>query len=1171
MILKLKDNLIQVVVVAIVIIGITTGIGFATGGFGFGSGGSASSVQLDKGLVGHWGLGEADEKVGSNFFTNGDAESALPTLDGTSIFNARATSAVSTEQANNGSQSVKVVSDGTASNNFYTRYSTNGTSNLKNNTVILYRNTVWVYLPSGQTGFTEIHLIYKTNAGSEVHIDSTTLTDQWVRLSGTLVLDTVSAANDFFFAVRATGDSGGAIADPTGQYFYWDDASFKETQSKDFTSYSNHGTVYATSTAIDEVYGSDRLGTSSSTMDFNGIDEYILIPDDSSLDLETAWSISAWVYRQGTCDSGGYSKIVSKWENYFLATDCTSSQDNFLYGCVGTGSGHVCNGTRDTPLPLNEWHFLNFIYSESTQQADLYLDGQIVHTVSSASVTGGTNYDLFIGRPHLDTTDQFFDGIIDDVKIYDRALSQAEVTALYETSGDKVTKFSSSNKGLMGHWDLGEDSDKVSADLFDSGAGDFETDTGAWTAYSSNTIESSTDIAQKGSSSLKITYVDSANGAYMYFRDASDLNTDLVIGKRYRVTYWAAVNSGSSVNVNTNADDYGHIKVITSETFVKNQFDFTAGKTTGDFLYATSMGAGEIIYLDDISIKEIQVNDSTPNSNHGFLHATSTSIDGIYTTDRRNQSNKAMSFNGNGEYIDLSSYASSLNLTSGAISMWFNSTNNSTSQYMFGMGDDTADWGGIAIGGDLTGSYADESLLFIASVDTYCLQMYVRNGEDYYVDGNWHNVVTVVDGIENTIYVDGVKQSITYAIGTSTTQDCFLNLNNLDAMGIGRRFYPSSPKYFDGSLNDVRMYNRSLSQTEVTSLYDSYKSNISSGSLSKGLIGQWDLTDQREKVDTSSVTGDSSTFDSGKGDWSDYQNGVGTWTTNHLAVSALTTIPDMVRLTLSGLNVGEWYRISWSVSNLNAGSATTNMQFNNLHTSDNGDYTQSLEDGDFSVDLKANSGSHVIDAGRVSGNGTEVTFDLDNVTVKSILQSDLTPYSNHGIIYGATVNSDSTNFGGTDDYISIADSSNLNFNGGAFSVSAWCRRDTGSQGCFIFKGDLQDRNIWFNGSTSTAFGFEEETTGSNIIVTGDTALPANEWHHLVGTYDGVNSFVIYYDGKSDGTLTDSTNPAANTDAMVIGRDAPDGVNYINGDVSNIRIYNRELSAEEAEMLYFKGR
>ena len=81
----------------------------------------------------------------------------------------------------------------------------------------------------------------------------------------------------------------------------------------------------------------------------------------------------------------------------------------------------------------------------------------------------------------------------------------------------------------------------------------------------------------------------------------------------------------------------------------------------------------------------------------------------------------------------------------------------------------------------------------------------VRNGEGFYMDGQWHNAIVVMDGIENRIYVDGVKQALSFVNGNTSTPNQFINNTVVSNVAIGRRFFTGSPVYLNGSAIDVRI------------------------------------------------------------------------------------------------------------------------------------------------------------------------------------------------------------------------------------------------------------------------------------------------------------------------------------------------------------------------------
>ena len=153
---------------------------------------------------------------------------------------------------------------------------------------------------------------------------------------------------------------------------------------------------------------------------------YVTIPDNSSLRPSSGLTLAAWV-KAGTYE-GRMRTIIS--EQYG-----DSSADSFvlwyhddgnLWFDVG-GVGHI----QIVQPPANEWHHIIATYNGTLMQ--LYVDG--VEKVSSAA-TGSIPYDanpVLIGADSNQadhTPDAGWNGTIDDVLIYNRALSQAEIAQI---------------------------------------------------------------------------------------------------------------------------------------------------------------------------------------------------------------------------------------------------------------------------------------------------------------------------------------------------------------------------------------------------------------------------------------------------------------------------------------------------------------------------------------------------------------------------------------------------------------------------------------------------------------------------------------------------------------------------------------------------------------------
>jgi hypothetical protein len=131
-------------------------------------------------------------------------------------------------------------------------------------------------------------------------------------------------------------------------------------------------------------------------------------------------------------------------------------------------------------------------------------------------------------------------------------------------------------------------------------------------------------------------------------------------------------------------------------------------------------------------------------------------------------------------------------------------------------------------------------------------------------DGNWHNAVTVFDGTNLSLYVDGVLVA-----GPTTWQGGNITTDATNTFFIGSSGSTSGPlvPYFSGNIDEVRIYNRALSAAEITNLYNQKAATFgqaNSVALSTGLVGYWPLDGATTNWLTGSTTDLSVSGNSGR-------------------------------------------------------------------------------------------------------------------------------------------------------------------------------------------------------------------------------------------------------------------------------------------------------------------
>ena len=109
------------------------------------------------------------------------------------------------------------------------------------------------------------------------------------------------------------------------------------------------------------------------------------------------------------------------------------NRENFFvrYG----NSGAVATGTTDTDyIRVEKWYTVVFTFDGSVSK--LYINGQLANASTGSTLFTPTDFDLYIGRMQRPDFPHYFNGIVDEIRIYNRALSSDEVISLNTLMGE---------------------------------------------------------------------------------------------------------------------------------------------------------------------------------------------------------------------------------------------------------------------------------------------------------------------------------------------------------------------------------------------------------------------------------------------------------------------------------------------------------------------------------------------------------------------------------------------------------------------------------------------------------------------------------------------------------------------------------------------------------------
>ncbi|GEM_PF-5156699 len=583
------------------------------------------------------------------------------------------------------------------------------------------------------------------------------------------------------FEFRYSGDQGGS-------YVIVDNKEIKDSSEN-----SNNGyNIRATYT--DGKFG-DALSFSNN---------YIVIPDSSSLKPKSAITLEAWIKPS---QRNSWTKIISKdyradgsWNNPYASYALAASNDNGKPYFDLTTNGVISSVIANTALENGKWYHVVGVYNGTNMS--IYINGVLENTTAKS---GDIDYhaqtsDISIGTRSPYTVSENFIGSIDEVNIYNRALTPAEIlsrnSSLASITGSVLTL----------HMDKPAAANPL--EIKDA------ITISAW-IYPTEFSDSIKRIVTKGA---REDYAIRMQGKrlWLYFNKESQYyitrsDTDIPANK------WSHV-----VGVWNSTDQKPRIYVNGIETGYTGQDSLTGPlSSTGDLAVSSNGGEafrGKIdelsIYNRSLSLDEIKnlyesgfntvVN--SVSGNNGKSPATLKSTDGKF--------NEALAFNRADNYIAVSH--NNLDMTTDlSISLWVKlnqlknqgfvmRSTNGYGLYMYASGK---------IGFGKIGVDEIQSNATLAT-DT------------------WYYITAVHTGGVSKIYINGIEDN-------SGTKADFSVLNS-DVFIAG---HPNDAGWvINGSLDELNVFGRSLTQDEITALYTKGPSANVVGSVLAMHMDKSDLT-----------------------------------------------------------------------------------------------------------------------------------------------------------------------------------------------------------------------------------------------------------------------------------------------------------------------------------------
>lgn len=578
-----------------------------------------------------------------------------------------------------------------------------------------------------------------------------------------------------------------------GQWGYW---KFNETSgTKAFDIWgANHGVLQATATR-DSGYVSQGLKLNGSGT------SYALLPN-GLFNTVNDFTAMAWIKPKTLSTWMRVFDFGSGTNTYFFLTPqagTTSDGKQIIRYSIRYNNGTAQDLSGNYAVPLNDWTHIAIAQSGNT--CTMYVNGTAIAsgTITLKPSSLGSTTQNYVGKSQW--ADPMFNGVIDELKVYNRALTRSELNTAAGIFADTAMKARPYTYTVVSPV---SSPTQFAATGLPSGfsinaAGVISGTTDSVGQY--KVVVTASNNTTSGISTLNLEILDNKLKDVLVAAGDSKaiIEWNALLGLGYSVKRAASVNGPFTVVGTTTATQYTDNGLTNGATYYYQVIakDSVTEYASSSIIEATP-GVGQWDYW--------KFNDSTGTravdswgARHGTLTGGTTTVSGLQ--------GKAVQLNGSNGYVALPS-GLMVSVNDFTVAGWVKLNAASTWARIFDFGSGQTNYMFLSpVSGNNTVRYA----------------IRVNGGTEQQINstsplpaGEWHHVAVTLSGSLGTLYVDGV------AVGTNSGMS-----NKPSALGvtslnyIGRSQFSSDP-YLNSIIDEFRIYNRALSATELNAVYTQY-------------------------------------------------------------------------------------------------------------------------------------------------------------------------------------------------------------------------------------------------------------------------------------------------------------------------------------------------------------